>query len=84
MSHSSLTAQCLYSCNWESSNLYLKKYNYTNFQKHISLMIHCSQKPVKITAFKFSTLSLQSFSAILSTSISYFTLLRSLYNDAKK
>lgn len=44
----------------------------------------CSQRPVKITALKFSTLSLQSFTAILSTSMSYFTLLQTVYNENKE
>ncbi|XP_017050733.1 odorant receptor 13a isoform X2 [Drosophila ficusphila] len=79
--HSTLTAQILYGCQWEESGQVSKsKY----IQNHLWFMILCSQQPVRITAFKFSTLSLQSFTAILSTSISYFTLLRSVYFDDEK
>ncbi|XP_013112864.2 odorant receptor 13a [Stomoxys calcitrans] len=52
-----------------------------SFRQNLQIMIMCSQRPVKITALKFSTLSLQSFTAILSTSMSYFTLLQTVYNE---
>lgn len=52
-----------------------------NFRQNLQIMIMCSQRPVKITALKFSTLSLQSFTAILSTSMSYFTLLQTVYDE---
>ncbi|XP_061395677.1 odorant receptor 13a [Musca vetustissima] len=51
------------------------------FRQNLEIMIMCSQRPVKITALKFSTLSLQSFTAILSTSMSYFTLLKTVYDE---
>ncbi|KAM7348948.1 odorant receptor 13a [Cochliomyia hominivorax] len=54
------------------------------FRQNLEIMIMCSQRPVKITAMKFSTLSLQSFTAILSTSMSYFTLLQTVYNENKE
>ncbi|XP_034480873.1 odorant receptor 13a [Drosophila innubila] len=82
--HSTITAWHLYNCKWEG--VYQLPHNiipYTNkeFRTNLEFMIMCSQRPVRITACKFSTLSLQSFTAILSTSMSYFTLLRSLFND---
>ncbi|XP_017066795.1 odorant receptor 13a [Drosophila eugracilis] len=84
---STLTAQVLYECQWEGSDR-VKSYSYKSTSKRVRnqiwFMILCSQQPVRITAFKFSTLSLQSFTAILSTSISYFTLLRSVYYDDEK
>lgn len=54
------------------------------FRQNLAIMIMCSQRPVKITALKFSTLSFQSFTAILSTSMSYFTLLQTVYNENKE
>uniref|UniRef100_A0A1A9X5P3 Uncharacterized protein n=1 Tax=Glossina brevipalpis TaxID=37001 RepID=A0A1A9X5P3_9MUSC len=51
------------------------------FRQNLQIMILCSQRPVKITALKFSILSLQSFTAILSTSMSYFTLLQTVYKE---
>ncbi|EDX18048.1 GD17258 [Drosophila simulans] len=84
---STLTAQILYECQWEGSDRF-EIHSFTPTSKRIRnqiwFMILCSQQPVRITAFKFSTLSLQSFTAILSTSISYFTLLRSVYFDDEK
>ncbi|EDW51566.1 GM22603 [Drosophila sechellia] len=84
---STLTAQILYECQWEGSDR-IEIHSFTPTSKRIRnqiwFMILCSQQPVRITAFKFSTLSLQSFTAILSTSISYFTLLRSVYFDDEK
>ncbi|EDV98582.1 odorant receptor 13a [Drosophila grimshawi] len=74
--HSTITAYHLYNCGWEGTSKI--PYN-KEFRTSLEFMILCSQRPVRITAFKFSTLSLQSFAAILSTSMSYFTLLRSLY-----
>ncbi|KRG07366.1 odorant receptor 13a isoform X3 [Drosophila mojavensis] len=73
--HSLITAWHLYNCGWEEIS-----YN-REFLKNLKYMILCSQRPIRITTFKFSTLSLQSFTAILSTSMSYFTLLRSIYFD---
>ncbi|XP_052855497.1 odorant receptor 13a isoform X3 [Drosophila gunungcola] len=84
---STLTAQILYGCQWEISGQFKPgsdKSNSKNIRNHLWFMILCSQQPVRITAFKFSTLSLQSFTAILSTSMSYFTLLRSVYFDDEK
>ncbi|XP_030378893.1 odorant receptor 13a [Scaptodrosophila lebanonensis] len=82
--HSTETAMHLYACNWESGNMkYSRSHAPTDkeFRTNLQIMILRSQRPVKITAFKFSTLSLQSFTAILSTSMSYFTLLQSVYID---
>nr|QGW45441.1 odorant receptor 68 [Bradysia odoriphaga] len=50
----------------------------TSFIRDIAFSVQRSQKPLCITAYKFSILSLKSFTAILSTSLSYFTLLQSL------
>ncbi|XP_068154712.1 LOW QUALITY PROTEIN: odorant receptor 13a [Drosophila tropicalis] len=85
--HSTITAWHLYGCHWESTSKTqssLRSPTNKEFRTNLQFMILCSQRPVRITAFKFSTLSLQSFTAILSTSMSYFTLLRSLYYDNSK
>ncbi|KAH8421372.1 hypothetical protein KR009_003285 [Drosophila setifemur] len=83
--HSVLTAQHLYGCNWEGGFSRVESRTTSKqIRNQLEFMILCSQRPVSITAFKFSTLSLQSFTAILSTSMSYFTLLRSLYYGDKK
>ncbi|XP_050746520.1 odorant receptor 13a isoform X2 [Drosophila biarmipes] len=82
---STVTAQVIYECQWEGSDrIESYKPSSKRVRNHLGFMILCSQQPVRITAFKFSTLSLQSFTAILSTSISYFTLLRSVYFDDEK
>ncbi|XP_055383205.1 odorant receptor 13a [Condylostylus longicornis] len=79
-----------YSCNWEGGTFEideetpkqnLQRFYYPGgaiFNKKLTFMIMRSQKPCKITAMKFSVVSLQSFRAIMGTSMSYFTLLQSL------
>ncbi|KAH8275696.1 hypothetical protein KR044_002911 [Drosophila immigrans] len=84
--HSTITAWHLYNCDWDglqNKDNTISAYTNSEFRTNLQFMIMCSQRPVRITTFKFSTLSLQSFTAILSTSMSYFTLLRSVYNDNK-
>ncbi|XP_062139745.1 odorant receptor 13a [Drosophila sulfurigaster albostrigata] len=84
--HSTITAWHLYNCDWDgvqNKDNTICAYTNSEFRTNLQFMIMCSQRPVRITTFKFSTLSLQSFTAILSTSMSYFTLLRSLLDDSK-
>ncbi|CAO1401053.1 unnamed protein product [Diamesa serratosioi] len=50
-----------------------------NIKKSLKLIIIRAQKPQYLTAFKFSKVSLSSFSVVLSSSYSYFTLLRTIY-----
>ncbi|XP_076637266.1 odorant receptor 13a [Colletes latitarsis] len=45
------------------------------FYKNLRIMMMRSRVPSKITAAKFYSMSLESFSAVLSTSFSYFTVL---------
>ncbi|XP_059615687.1 putative odorant receptor 85d [Phlebotomus argentipes] len=51
------------------------------YQKSILMILMRAQRPQYVTAGKFSIVSLRSFTAILSTAFSYFTLLRSVYYD---
>ncbi|XP_017466349.1 PREDICTED: odorant receptor 13a-like [Rhagoletis zephyria] len=51
------------------------------FRSKLQFMIMRSQRPTCITAMKFSTLSLNSFSGLMSTSMSYFALLQSFYEN---
>ncbi|XP_049536874.1 odorant receptor 85c-like [Anopheles darlingi] len=51
----------------------------SSYQKSLLLVMVRSLKPQKLTALKFSVISLASFSKILSTSFSYFTLLKAIY-----
>ncbi|KAF7998405.1 hypothetical protein HCN44_009803 [Aphidius gifuensis] len=50
--------------------------NKNNVKKKIRFMVFRGQKPCFLSAGKFSYLNLEYFSTILSTSVSYFTLLR--------
>ncbi|CAK1580961.1 unnamed protein product [Parnassius mnemosyne] len=49
--------------------------------KHILLLLLRSKKPQILTAYKFSVISYQCFTKIISTSWSYFTILRTIYAD---
>ncbi|XP_045455284.1 odorant receptor 85b-like [Melitaea cinxia] len=64
-------AEALYNCGWYLASKKLKK--------SILIMIHRSQKRVYITTYGFSIISLESYSTILKTSWSYFTLLINMY-----
>ncbi|XP_044735535.1 odorant receptor 13a-like [Chrysoperla carnea] len=57
-------------------------YNMTKEFKYLVIqMIFRSQKPVYITAWGFINATLQSYTAVLKTSVSYFALLRTLGSD---
>ncbi|XP_053948881.1 odorant receptor 13a [Anastrepha ludens] len=51
------------------------------FRRKLQFMILRSQRQTCITAMKFSTLSLNSFSGLMSSSMSYFALLQSFYEN---
>ncbi|XP_006621909.1 odorant receptor 13a-like isoform X1 [Apis dorsata] len=53
----------------------------SRFRKSVQIMMMRSKIPSKITAAKFYSMSLESFSAVLSTSFSYFTVLTATKND---
>ncbi|XP_026741310.1 putative odorant receptor 92a [Trichoplusia ni] len=62
-------------CNW---------YNMDEKTKKLILMIIVrSKKPARLTAYKFSVISYESFTKILSTSWSYLTILRTMYAPAE-
>ncbi|XP_069360161.1 odorant receptor 13a-like [Maniola hyperantus] len=52
-------------------------------KKTIFILMLRSNKPQKLTAYKFSVISYQSFTKIISTSWSYFTILRTVYNPSE-
>ncbi|XP_039758859.1 putative odorant receptor 92a [Pararge aegeria] len=58
-------------CQWYDMDKMAKKF--------IFLLILRSNKPQKLTAYKFSAISYQSFTKTISRSWSYFTILRTLY-----
>ncbi|XP_052742652.1 odorant receptor 13a-like [Bicyclus anynana] len=49
-------------------------------KKSIYFLILRSNKPQQLTAYKFSVISYQNFAKIISTSWSYFTILRTMYS----
>ncbi|XP_017883486.1 odorant receptor 13a-like [Ceratina calcarata] len=53
----------------------------SRFAKSLQIMMLRSRSPSKITAAKFYSMSLQSFSSVLSTSFSYFTVLTATNDD---
>ncbi|GAB0092958.1 hypothetical protein DMENIID0001_080100 [Sergentomyia squamirostris] len=62
-----------YDCGWLNAP--------PELQKHIILIIQRSQRPLGVTASKFYYISIESFAKALSSAISYFTLLHSLYEN---
>ncbi|XP_018784751.1 PREDICTED: odorant receptor 13a [Bactrocera latifrons] len=86
-------ANHLYACNWESSvkvaadeekqeSFPIVSYSTSAaFRKNLQFMIMRSQRQTCITAMKFSILSLNSFSGLISSSMSYFALLQSFYEN---
>ncbi|KAL0821162.1 hypothetical protein ABMA28_005781 [Loxostege sticticalis] len=63
--------EAAYLCNWLGMDQRAKK--------HILIIMIRSHKQQQLTAFKFSVISYGSFSKIISTSWSYFTILRTVY-----
>nr|AOE48035.1 putative odorant receptor OR30 [Athetis lepigone] len=53
----------------------------TNYQKLLWFIMRRSQKPCCLTSMKFSPITLNTFSTVLSTTWSYFSLALSVYED---
>nr|ARO70246.1 Odorant Receptor 34 [Dendrolimus punctatus] len=51
------------------------------YKKLLWFVIRRSQKPCSLTSMKYNPISLSTFSAVLSTTWSYFSLASSLYDD---
>ncbi|XP_050356411.1 odorant receptor 67c-like [Nymphalis io] len=65
----------VYNCKWYYLNAKMRK---------ILIIVHSrAQKPCKLTAFGFSDVNLRAFMSILSSSWSYFALLKTIYNPTK-
>nr|WKF45104.1 odorant receptor 46 [Podabrus annulatus] len=58
------------------------KYN-TSVCKTLFIIMERSKRPLCFTAGKFAVISLETFITILKMSMSYFTLLKSVYEDSK-
>ncbi|XP_034947666.1 odorant receptor 13a-like [Chelonus insularis] len=71
--YSSIISNAIYSTNWYESKEPVKI--------EIITLIHRAQKPCFLTAGKFQQMSLESFNTILSTSLSYFMLLKHFDSD---
>ncbi|XP_031764107.2 odorant receptor 4 [Galleria mellonella] len=66
-------SQSLYSCGWYWTSQKIKK--------NIHIMIHRSQRDVCVTTYGFTKICLASYTAIIKTSWSYFTLLVQTYKQ---
>ncbi|XP_012256242.3 odorant receptor 13a-like isoform X1 [Athalia rosae] len=71
---SSEVGWALYNTDWYSAHQ-----DKVAFASCLKIMMTRTQRPVKITAYKFADVSLKLFTNIMSTTASYFTLLRTLY-----
>ncbi|XP_059050514.1 odorant receptor 4-like [Achroia grisella] len=66
-------SQALYNCGWYLASQKIKR--------TIHIMIHRSQKEVCVTTYGFTKICLASYTAIIKTSWSYFTLLVNTYKQ---
>ncbi|XP_026750156.2 putative odorant receptor 92a [Galleria mellonella] len=70
---SNKVGEAIYLCKWYKMNKREKQ--------NILIIMTRSHKPAKLTAYKFSTISYASFMKIISTSWSYFTILKTVYKS---
>ncbi|XP_001662355.3 odorant receptor 85c [Aedes aegypti] len=73
---SSQIGYCAFEGTWYMADL--------RYQKSLLFVMTRAGQWQKLTAMKFSVVSLASYSAILSTSFSYFTLLKTIYEPSQK
>ncbi|XP_028161552.1 odorant receptor 67c-like [Ostrinia furnacalis] len=71
---SRIVGEAAYLCDWHGMDRKAKK--------TILILMIRSHKEQQLTAFKFSVISYRSFSKIISTSWSYFTILRTVYKPS--
>nr|WCC57366.1 odorant receptor 31 [Papilio dardanus] len=67
---SCLLSQAAYSCNWP--------YRSRKFKSNLRLFVERTNRPISITGGKMFTLSLVTFSSIMNSAYSFFTLLRNV------
>ncbi|XP_046972462.1 putative odorant receptor 92a [Vanessa cardui] len=65
----------VYNCKWYYLN--------AKIRKNLIIVHSRAQEPCKLTAFGFSDVNLRAFMSILSSSWSYFALLKTVYNPVK-
>ncbi|XP_013169748.1 PREDICTED: odorant receptor 13a-like [Papilio xuthus] len=75
MRKSASVGKMAYFCNWHTMD--------KSSKKTILLIITRSNKEKYLTAYKFSIISYKCFTKIISTSWTYFTILRTLYTESE-
>ncbi|XP_013175755.1 PREDICTED: odorant receptor 46a, isoform A-like [Papilio xuthus] len=70
MEKSCLLSRAVYSCNWTSRS--------RRFKSSLRLFVERTNRPISITGGKMFTLSLVTFSSIMNSAYSFFTLLRNV------
>ncbi|XP_049888055.1 odorant receptor 4-like [Pectinophora gossypiella] len=65
-------AAAVYECRWYRSNIRCRRL--------LLLLLQRSQKPLYFTALKFRNITMNTYTSILTTSYSYFTLLYTMYD----
>ncbi|XP_045761166.1 odorant receptor 4-like isoform X2 [Maniola jurtina] len=70
---SSGIADAVYESGWYNSNI--------RCQRTLMIVLQRSQKPLYFTAYKFSSITMSTYSSILTSSYSYFTLLYTVYRS---
>ncbi|CAB3258405.1 unnamed protein product [Arctia plantaginis] len=70
---SARVSDALYECGWYKAA--------QNIKSSVLIMLHRSQKDIHVTTYGFSVISLSSYTTIIKTSWSYFTLLLNIYKN---
>ncbi|XP_023934502.2 odorant receptor 4-like [Bicyclus anynana] len=70
---SSGVANAVYESGWYNSNI--------RCQRALMILMQRSQKPLYFTAYKFRSITMSTYSSILTSSYSYFTLLYTMYRS---
>ncbi|XP_076759026.1 uncharacterized protein LOC143428191 [Xylocopa sonorina] len=71
---SDAVGKAMYSCNWEGTS----RSEFQRLRKDIIIVMLRCRRPCHMTAAKFFPISIESFTKVISTTVSYLTLLRTM------
>ncbi|XP_077289849.1 odorant receptor 13a-like [Arctopsyche grandis] len=70
-----LAGDACYSCNWERFDIH------NTIEKDLQIFLIRSSRPLEISALGLTIISMETFSGIMSTAASYFTMIRQMNNS---